>query len=90
MFYRSKEKLKKSITRLLKKSYLLAHNGSGFDSYIVINNLPRWQSVVILIKNGAGVISLKMFNGYVDQNKKNPRCVQFRCVRVDIKSIVKK
>ena len=50
--------------------YLIAHNGSGFDSYIVLNNLPQWRNVVILIKNGAGIFSLKIFNGYVDQNKK--------------------
>ena len=22
--------------------YLIAHNGSGFDSYVVLNNLPQW------------------------------------------------
>ena len=50
--------------------YLMAHNGSGFDSYVVLNNLPQWRSAVFLIKNGAGIVSLKIFNGYVDQNKK--------------------
>ena len=61
---------------------LIAHNGSGFDSYVVLNNLPQWRSVVKLIKNGAGIISLKIFNGYVDQNKKIPQYVHFRCGRV--------
>ena len=46
--------------------YLIAHNGSGFDSYVVLNNLPQWRSVVKLIKNGRGIVSLKIFNGYVD------------------------
>ena len=50
--------------------YLIAHNGSAFDSYVVLNNLPQWRNVVSLIKNGAGIISSKVFNGYVDQNKK--------------------
>ena len=50
--------------------YLIAHNGSGFDSYVVLNNLPQWRSIVKLIKIGAGVVSLKIFNGYVDQNQK--------------------
>ena len=50
--------------------YLIAHNGSGFDSYVVLNNLPQWRSVVELIENGAGIISLKIFNGYVDEKKK--------------------
>ena len=51
--------------------YLIAHNGSGFDSIVVLKNLSQWRSVVKLIKNGVGIISLKIFNGYVDQNKKN-------------------
>ena len=38
--------------------YLLAHKGSGFDSYVVINNLSQWRTVVGLIKNGAGIVSL--------------------------------
>ena len=38
--------------------YLIAHNGSGFDSYVVINNLPQGRSVVNLIKNGTGIVSL--------------------------------
>ena len=45
---------------------LKAHKGSCFDSYIVLNNLPRWRSVVKLIKNGVGNISLKIKNVYVD------------------------
>ena len=62
--------------------YLIAHNGSGFDSYVVLNNLPQWRSVVKLIKNGAGIVSLKKFNGYVDPVKKIPQNVHFRCERV--------
>ena len=50
--------------------YLIAHNGSGFDRYVVINNFPQWPSVVNLIKNRAGLVSLKIFNRYVDQNGK--------------------
>ena len=61
--------------------YLIAHNGSGFDSYVVLNNLPQWRSIVKLIKNGAGIISLKIFNGYVDPVKKIPQYVHFRCGR---------
>ena len=50
--------------------YLIAHNGSGFDSYVVLNNLPHWRSVVKLIENGAAIFSLKIFNGFVDEKKK--------------------
>ena len=70
--------------------YLIAHNGSGLDSYVVLNNLPHWRSVVKPIKHGAGIISLKIFNGYVDQNKKIPQYVHFRCGRVHIIKSLKK
>ena len=48
--------------------YILAHNSSDFDSYVVLNNLPQWRTVVSLIKNGSGLVSLEIFNGYVDEN----------------------
>ena len=70
--------------------YLIAHNGSGFDSYVVLNNLPQWRSVVKLIRNGAGNISLKIFNGYVDEKKKIPQYVHFRCGRVHINKSLRK
>ena len=70
--------------------YLIAHSGSGFDSYVVLNNLPQWRSVVKLIKNGRGIVSLKIFNGYVDENKKIPQYVHFRCGRVHINQNLKK
>ena len=62
--------------------FMIAQNGSGFDSYVVLNNLPQWRSVVKIIKNGAGIISVKTFNGCVDENKKVPQSVQFRFGRV--------
>ena len=61
---------------------MIARKGSGFDSYEGLNSLPQWRSVFKLIKNGAGIISLKLINGYVDQNKKIPQDVHFRCGRV--------
>ena len=70
--------------------YLIAHNGSGFDSYVVLNNLPQWRSVVKPIKNGAGIVSLKRFNGYVDPVKKIPQYVHFRCGRVHINQKLRK
>ena len=51
---------------------MIAHNGSEFDSYIVLKNLPQRRSIFKLFKNGAGFISFKKFNGYVDENKKFP------------------
>ena len=69
---------------------MIAHNGSGFDSYVVLNNLPQWRSIVKPIKNGVGIISLKIFNRYVDQNKKIPQYVHFRCGRVHINKSLRK
>ena len=68
--------------------YLIAHKGSGFDSYVVLNNLPQWRTVK-LIKNGSGIVSLKIFNGYVDQNKKIPQYVHLRCGSLHIKDSLK-
>ena len=69
--------------------YLIAQNGSKFDSYVVLNNLPQWRSIVKLIKSGAGIVSLKIFNGYVDE-KKIPQNLHFRCGRVHINKSSKK
>ena len=68
--------------------YLIAHKGSGFDSYVVLNNLPQWRTVK-LIKNGSGIVSLKIFNGYVDQNKKVPQYNHLRCGLLHIKHSLK-
>ena len=68
--------------------YLIAHKGSGFDIYVVLNNLPQWRTVK-LIKNGSGIVSLEIFNGYVDQNKKTPQYVHLRCGLLQIKDSLK-
>ena len=49
---------------------MTAHSGSGFDSYVVLTNLPQWRSVDNLNENGAGIVSLKIFCCYIDENKK--------------------
>ena len=69
---------------------MIAHNGSGFDSYVVLNNIPQGRTVAKLIKNGAGIISLEIFNGYVDEKKKFSGCVHFRCGRGHINKSLKK
>ena len=50
--------------------YLIAHNGSGFDSCVVLNNLFQGLTVFNLNKNGSGIVSLKIPNGYAEKNKK--------------------
>ena len=68
--------------------YLIAHKGSTFDSHVVLNSLPQWRTVK-LIKNGWGFVSLKIFNGYVDQNRKIPQYVLLRCGLLHIKDSLK-
>ena len=54
------------------------HNGSGFDTWVVIKNLSRDKSIVNIVKNGKGNIELKVFNGYIE-NKQTPQYIHFRC-----------
>ena len=68
--------------------YLIAHKGSGFDSYVVLNNVLHWRTVS-LIRNGSGIVTLKIFNGYVHQNKKIPQYVHFRCGLLHFKDSLK-
>ena len=57
-----------------------AHNGSGFDTWIVLNNLPCDMHIVDIIKTGKGITSLKVFNGYIARNNKQiPQSLIFRC-----------
>ena len=47
-----------------------ARNGSGFDTWITLNNLPCDKHTVDIIKNGKGINSLRVFNSYIQNNKK--------------------
>ena len=60
---------------------LHAHNGSSFDTWIILNNLRCDKHIVgDIIKNGKGIIEKKIFNGYIEKNKKQiPQYVHFRC-----------
>ena len=57
-----------------------AHNGSGFDTWIVLSNLPCDKHNVNIIKNGKVIIDLKVFNGLIQKNNKQiPQYLHFRC-----------
>ena len=44
-----KEQAKKGKNKIVKgKLYTLAPNGSGFDSFSVLNNLPQWRTSFLL------------------------------------------
>ena len=65
---------------------LHAHNGSGFDTWIVLNNLSCDKRIVNTIKNGKSIIELKVFNGYIEKNKKQiPQYLHFRCGMTHLK-----
>ena len=60
--------------------HLHAHESIGFDTSIILNNPPCDKHIVDINKNGKGIISLKIFNGYIGNNKKQiPQNLIFRC-----------
>ena len=71
---------------------LHALNGSGFDTWVILNNLPCDKHIVgDIIKNGKGIISLKVFNGYIEKNKKQiPQYLHFRCGMTHLNYSLKK
>ena len=71
--------------------HLHAHNGSGFDTWIVLNILLCDKRIVNIIENGKGIIELKIFNGYVEKNKKQtPQYLHFRCGMTHLNYSLKK
>ena len=57
-----------------------AHNGSGFDTWIILNNLPCDKHIVDIIKNGNGIIELKVFNGLIHKNDEQiPQYLHSKC-----------
>ena len=70
---------------------LHAHNGSGFDTWIILNNLPCDEHIVDIIKNGKGIIELKVFNGLIYKNNKQvPQYLHFRCGMTHLNYSLKK
>ena len=69
-----------------------AHNGSGFVTWIILNNLPCDKHIVgDIIKNGKGIIELKVFNGLIyKNNKQTPQYLHFRCGMTHLNSSLKK
>ena len=69
-----------------------AHNGSSFDTWIILNNLPCDRHIVgDIIKNGKGIIELKVFNGLIYKNNKQiPQYLHFRCGMTHLNYSLKK
>ena len=51
-------------------SQLHAHNGSGFGTWIILNDLPCDKHIVDIIKNGKSIVPLNILYGYIQHNKK--------------------
>ena len=70
---------------------LHAHNGSGFDLWIILNNLPCDKHIVDIIKNGKGIIESKLFSGLIYiKNKPSPQYLHFRCGMTHLNYSLKK
>ena len=52
------------------KLQLHAHSGSGFDTWIVLNNLPCDKQFVDVIKNGKGIFFMKIFKVFIEKKNK--------------------
>ena len=71
---------------------LHAHNGSGFDTWIILNNIRCDKHIVgDIIKNGKGIIELKIFIGLIYKNNKQiPQYLHFRCGMTHLNYSLKK
>ena len=49
---------------------MLAHNGSGFDTWIILNNFPCDKRIVKMIQNGKRIIEKELFDGYIGKKEK--------------------
>ena len=68
-----------------------AHNGSGFDIWIILYNLPCDKHIVDNIKNRKSIIELKVFNGLIHKNNKQiPQYLHFICAMTHLNYSFKK
>ena len=68
-----------------------AHNGIGFDTWIILNNLPCDRQIVDINKNGEGIVFMRIFNGFIQNNKKLfPQYLIFRCGMINLIYSIKK
>ena len=57
-----------------------AHNGSGFDTWIISHDLPCDKHIVDCFENGKIIIEFKRFNGLIQKKDKQiPQYHHFRC-----------
>ena len=72
---------------------MVAHNGSGLDSWIILDNLPEWCRTTKLIKTVKGIINMKIYNGMCKvkkHSKGQPQYLIFNFSANHMKSSLKK
>ena len=63
------EERKVKIKKVEYNFQLHAQNGSGFDTWIILNNLPCDKHINgNIVINGKGIIELEVFIGYIEKN----------------------
>ena len=68
---------------------MVAHNSSGFDSWVVVNSLVKEITELKIIKRG--LISLSFRCGFKIVNTcEDPQCVKFTCSKSHIKGSIAK
>ena len=73
---RSKKRLKNEIPEY--NLQLHAQNASGFDTWIILNNIPCDKQFVKIVKNGKGIIELKVSNDFFQNyNKQTLQYLRF-------------
>ena len=66
--------------------FLVAHNSSGFDSWVVLNSLIKEKTELKIIKTARGLISLSLRCGFEIVNTVEvPQYVKFTCSKSHIK-----
>ena len=74
------------INRIVETNLQLhAHNGSGFDTWIILNSLPCDKHFVDFIRKGKEKISSRVFIGYIQNNKNQiPQYLISRCCMTNL------
>ena len=68
-----------------------AQNGSGFDTWKILNNLDCDKRIVDVIGNGKSIIELKVLNGFIERNNRQiPQNLHFRCEMTHLNYSLKK
>ena len=75
-----KSEERKSKNKIVEDNLQLhAHSGSGFDTWVILIKLACDKHIVVIVKNGKGIIELKVTNGYIEKKTQIPQYLHFLC-----------